>query len=144
MFGLKLYLVDLRGNACYHMTIVPYVWLAAYLYRHNFWGILLTSSHIPEASHYPTDGFLVCTLPHLRKFQFSWILKKNIYILFCPCPLSLIRGREGGHIDPPWERYGHFLELCNWLSDNIKQSQIYDQLPNLRLLQTFTGVQENN
>ena len=31
MLGLKLYLVDLRGNARYHVAIVPNEWLSAYL-----------------------------------------------------------------------------------------------------------------
>ena len=32
MLRLKLFfLVDLRGNACYHVAIVPHEWLSAYL-----------------------------------------------------------------------------------------------------------------
>ena len=31
MLGLKLYLVDLRGSARYHLAIVPNEWLSAYL-----------------------------------------------------------------------------------------------------------------
>ena len=29
--GLKLYLVDLRGNARYHVAIMPNEWLSAYV-----------------------------------------------------------------------------------------------------------------
>ena len=31
MLGLKLHLVDFRGNARYHVAIVPNEWLSAYL-----------------------------------------------------------------------------------------------------------------
>ena len=56
MLRLKLYLVDERRNARYHVAIVPNEWFSGYLNTScNLCGILVTRSHIPHASQVTTQ-----------------------------------------------------------------------------------------
>ena len=56
------YLVDLRGNACYHVAIVPNEWLSAYL--NTLIGVVFLSL---KATSHKLHIFITC-----RCYQFCW------------------------------------------------------------------------